>query len=98
MAPMYYRGSAAAIVCYDVTNEESFSKMKDWVEELSNNVPTDELILVIASNKIDLHEERVVSRTRVEEFAAKVKAHLFETSAKDNIGVDDMFRRIGEEV
>ena len=39
MAPMYYRGAASAIVCFDITNEDSFSKMKDWVEELKQNLP-----------------------------------------------------------
>jgi GTPase SAR1 family protein len=35
---MYYRNAAAAIVCFDITNVESFSKMQDWVEELNQNV------------------------------------------------------------
>ena len=35
---MYYRGAACAIVCFDITHEESFTKMKDWVEELKQNV------------------------------------------------------------
>ncbi len=38
MAPMYYRNSSAAIVCFDVTKEETFVKMKDWIEELIKNV------------------------------------------------------------
>ncbi len=35
---MYYRNASAAIVCFDITSEESFNKMKDWVEELKQNV------------------------------------------------------------
>lgn len=35
---MYYRNASAAIVCFDITNEDSFTKMKDWVEELKQNV------------------------------------------------------------
>jgi small GTP-binding protein len=31
MAHMYYRGAAAAIVCFDITNENSFTKMKEWL-------------------------------------------------------------------
>ncbi|CAM9544495.1 unnamed protein product, partial [Phaeothamnion confervicola] len=41
MAPMYYRNAAAAIVCFDITDEDSFAKMKDWVEELKSNLPED---------------------------------------------------------
>ncbi|KAK2086032.1 Ras- protein Rab-22A [Saguinus oedipus] len=29
LAPMYYRGSAAAIIVYDITKEETFSTLKD---------------------------------------------------------------------
>ncbi|KAH8060532.1 GTPase [Aureococcus anophagefferens] len=35
---MYYRNAAAAIVCFDVTDESTFNTMKDWVEELKTNV------------------------------------------------------------
>ncbi|KAG7271929.1 hypothetical protein CRUP_027432 [Coryphaenoides rupestris] len=34
LAPMYYRGAQAAIVVYDITNEESFVRAKNWVKEL----------------------------------------------------------------
>ena len=30
MAPMYYRNAAAAIVCFDITDESSFNTMKEW--------------------------------------------------------------------
>lgn len=35
MAPMYYRNAAAAIVCFDVTDESTFSTMMDWVRPSS---------------------------------------------------------------
>ncbi|KXG24103.1 hypothetical protein SORBI_3008G185400 [Sorghum bicolor] len=34
LAPMYYRGAAAAIVVYDITNAASFTRAKKWVQEL----------------------------------------------------------------
>jgi len=98
MAPMYYRGAACAIVCFDITHEESFTKMKDWVEELKQNVSDEDFILAIACNKSDLESERVVSKSRAEGFAAKNNALLFETSAKENTGVEELFKKISEEV
>lgn len=32
LAPLYYRGAAAAIVVYDITSPESFSKAQYWVK------------------------------------------------------------------
>merc|ERR1712226_1019035 len=34
LAPMYYRGAAAAIVVYDITSTPSFNRAKTWVKEL----------------------------------------------------------------
>ncbi|CAN1327695.1 Ras-related protein RABF2a [Linum perenne] len=34
LAPMYYRGAAAAIIVYDITNPASFDRAKKWVQEL----------------------------------------------------------------
>jgi Ras-related protein Rab-5C len=55
-------------------------------------------ILAIACNKTDLESERVVSKSRAEVFAEKNNALLFETSAKDNTGVEELFKKVSEEV
>ena len=34
LAPMYYRGSSAAVVVYDITSAESLSPAKRWVREV----------------------------------------------------------------
>ncbi len=95
---MYYRNAAAAIVCFDITNEDSFTKMKDWVEELKQNVSPEQLVLAIACNKADLESQRVISRSRAEQFAQRVNAILYETSAKENFGVEEIFKKITEDV
>ena len=59
-------------------------------------VPAEKIVLAIACTKSDLESERVVSRSRAENFARRVDASLYETSAKDNYGVDDIFRNISE--
>lgn len=35
---MYYRGAAVALLVYDVTSEDSFSSVKEWVKELRANI------------------------------------------------------------
>ena len=98
MAPMYYRNANAAIVVFDITTEDSFHKMKDWVEELKQHQVAESIILAIACNKCDLEENRVVSRARSQEYARKAHALLYDTSAKENVGVDDLFKMITEEM
>lgn len=37
LAPLYYRGAAAAAVVFDVCDRESFAKARHWVGELQRN-------------------------------------------------------------
>eukprot|EP00903_Cladosiphon_okamuranus_P011941 g11215.t1 len=94
MAPLYYRNAAVAVVCFDIMDEESFQKMKDWVEELRTNVPEGKLVLAIACTKTDMESKRVVSRARAEHFATEVGGILCETSAKENWGVNELFAKV----
>jgi GTPase SAR1 family protein len=38
ITPMYYRGSHAVIVVYDVTDYESYSRAKKWIKEIKHDV------------------------------------------------------------
>lgn len=58
MLAMYYRGSAAAILVYDITRASTFKTLQNWVEELQSKGPKD-IALAIAGNKADLEESRV---------------------------------------
>ena len=41
LAPLYYRGAAAAAVVYDITSTEAFAKAKYWVSELQKSASGD---------------------------------------------------------
>ena len=59
LAPMYYRGAQAAVVVYDITNQESFAKAKSWVKELQRQANAN-IIIALSGNKADLANKRVV--------------------------------------
>ena len=90
LAPMYYRGAAAAIIVYDITRANTFKTLKNWVEELKSQGPK-EIAIAIAGNKADLEEEREVTRASAVEYAEEIGAMYLETSAKDDLHVQDMF-------
>lgn len=50
-----------------------------------------EVVLVIVGNKRDLEKDRNVDSQEAEEYATSVGARYFETSAKLNEGVEDVF-------
>merc|ERR1712177_191054 len=59
LAPMYYRGAAAAIVVYDITNPDSFTGAKSWVKELQRRGDPN-VVIALAGNKADLESRRKV--------------------------------------
>jgi len=93
LAPMYYRGAGAAIIVYDVTQEQSFQSVKSWVREL-NNHGSQNIILAIAGNKCDLEERREVSLRDAQSYADSMNAIFMETSAKTAHNIINLFREI----
>jgi len=50
-----------------------------------------DVVLCIVGNKIDLEKDRHVSMQTAEEYARSVNAKLFNTSAKLNKGIEELF-------
>jgi len=59
LGPIYYRESHSAILVYDITNQDSFVKVKNWVKELKR-ILGDKVVLAIVGNKTDLEKDRNV--------------------------------------
>jgi len=93
MAPLYYRGAVAAILVFSITDEASFEKLKEWVRELQSNVD-EPLVLAIACNKADLADQRVVAMETATQYANSIGALIYETSAKSNTGVSQLFNEV----
>ena len=56
----YYRGTDAIVFIYDVSNNDSFRHLNNWLSEVSRYAPETAIKLVIG-NKCDLTEKVVVS-------------------------------------
>ena len=79
-----------ALLVYDITDAESFNKVKNWVKELKKIVG-DNITIAIAGNKIDLEKNRHVNEQEAVKYAESVGASHFHTSAKSNRGLDEVF-------
>ena len=90
---MYYRGAAAAIVVFDVTNKDSFSGAKTWVKELQRRGDAN-CVIALAGNKADLLEQRKVSKEVAEGYAEENGILFMETSAKTAMNVKELFELI----
>ncbi|VDK30400.1 unnamed protein product [Gongylonema pulchrum] len=90
LGPIYYRDSHGALLIYDITDSHSFEKVKMWVKELKRMLG-DDVFLIIIGNKVDLERNRNVQMVEAADYAKSISAEHFETSAKDNIGITQVF-------
>ncbi|KAJ4439121.1 Ras- protein Rab-5C [Periplaneta americana] len=97
LAPMYYRGAQAAIVVYDITNQDTFGRAKTWVKELQRQASPN-IVIALAGNKADLANKRMVEYDEAQGYAEENGLLFMETSAKTAMNVNDIFLAIGSPV
>jgi len=97
LAPMYYRGAAAALVVYDITAQESFQGAKTWIDELQRQGNAD-IVIGLAGNKNDKEDKREVPLEEARSYAHESGCIFFETSAKTGTNVQDIFKQIAEKL
>lgn len=90
LGPIYYRDAHGAVLAYDITDKESFDKVRVWLKEL-HQVVGEGIQVVIVGNKCDLERDRKVSKKEAEEWSQANGAQHFLCSAKLGIRVGDAF-------
>lgn len=87
----YYQNANGVILVFDLTDENSFTKLNKWVNDINDNAGNVEVILV--GNKSDL-ENRKVSETKAQIFAKEKKMKYIETSAKEGKNILLLFEEL----
>ena len=100
ISKLYYRGAKAALVCFDLTNQASFTKVKFWVDELKAYAP--ECLIFLVGTKADLVEagvQREVSEAELSRIAEEASAIAVKnTSSKTGANIEELFDTIVTEV
>ena len=94
----YYRGAMGILLVYDVTNEQTFLNVKNWMRQIDTHA-AENVCRVLIGNKCDVPaDQRVVSYEQGKALADEFGVAFFETSAKENLHVDDAFMQITNEI
>ena len=94
LAKIFFRDSMAVILVYDPTDEKSFKELKEfWYSQVKDL----NQVLAVVANKCDL-EEKKIKDEEGKQFAESISAIFASVSAKDNIGLSDLFEQIGQAI
>lgn len=93
--PQYYARAKIAMIAFDLTSRASWQSIQKTILQVRGAQP--DIAIILTGTKSDLIDERVISRKEIDAFVASsddVITQYIETSAKNNIGVDDLFSSV----
>jgi small GTP-binding protein len=96
LGPIYYRGSVAALIVFDLCDMTSFRHLDDWLTAFEQAVPAG-AIVVIVGNKCDMPEKLAVADKDVDEWRNE-RFLYFRTSALTGEGVKEAFRAVASAI
>ncbi len=95
---MYFRGSRGSLLCFDLTNRESFIRAKEiWLKQIAQHSPTYSRTVLIGT-KADLADLRQVSTEEAKEFAHQAGFPFIETSSRLDINIKEAIKLLVDEI
>ena len=91
IAVNYFRSAHGFIFIYDITDEDSFKNIENWVDLAFKNTNS-AVINFLVGNKNDREEDRKVDKKTAEELAKEKQLIFFEASAKTSDNVEKLFQ------
>ena len=91
LIPLYLVEKNVFVLVYDITNKNSFLQLDHYLAMIKNR---ENVILALLGNKIDLEDNREVTKEEAENFANENLMLFFEVSAKSNEGINQFFESI----
>ena len=93
LTAQYYKGADGILLVYDVTDDESYEKIRDWMAQIRLNTQKDDIGLVLLGNKCDI-QQRKVTKGMGDKLGEELKIKYFETSALSGQGINESFEEL----
>ena len=93
----YFRSAHGILMVYDITNMASFENLNKWYDMMKEHAK-ENIDWCLIGNKCDLHENRMISTQRGQDFADQHGVAFFETSAKNGDLISDVIENLGKSI
>ena len=97
---VFFREAKGCFIVYDISKKKSFENLENkfnLVKELAEKENVD-IKIIIVGNKNDLDNKREVTTEEGKQFAEKNKCPFFETSARNNENISEIFQKMADEI
>lgn len=79
----FFHSAEGILLIYDITNLDSFEKVKTWINCIQDNA-SENIKVVLIGSKCDLEKSRAVSTEDGKQLASHLKLQFYETSSLTN--------------
>ncbi|CAF0935340.1 unnamed protein product [Adineta ricciae] len=86
----FYRNANGVMICFDLTDLESFRNVGNWIEEVKRYCPEQTPIFLVGT-KSDLQTRRMIPYETIKAFAQVKQLSYLETSSKTNENIERCF-------
>uniref|UniRef100_A0A3Q3L7W2 small monomeric GTPase n=1 Tax=Mastacembelus armatus TaxID=205130 RepID=A0A3Q3L7W2_9TELE len=84
----FFRDAMGFLLMFDLTNQQSFLNVRNWMSQLQANAYCDSPDIVLVGTKADLRDIRDVHARHARDLAERYSVPYFETSAVTGVDVD----------
>jgi small GTP-binding protein len=97
LTSFYTRNAHCCIICFDLTDANSFLALEKWVSKIVNEGVVD-CVIAIVGTKLDIVQQnpslRKVDSAQAKAYAKSLNAIYSETSAKSGLNVEGLFQKV----
>jgi len=95
---VYMRGGEGFVIVYSIVDKKSFQEVTEFRDRIFRVKDRDKVPMVLVGNKCDLEANRAVPKEDGEELAKRLGVPHFESSAQNNINMEEIYLAVCREV
>ena len=93
----FFKSAQGIMVCYSITDENSFQSVNKWIRQIRNYAPKDVKVIMLG-NKSDLPNDRKVRTQTAKEVADQFGTGFYEVSAFNGDNIEQAFIQLATEI
>ena len=96
LSKSYFKNTDGVLFVFGLNDKESFDNIKVWMECFNKECLIENVPKILVGNKCDLEIDKELNQNIIKEFAEENNIKYFETSARDNKNINELFEEMGK--